>query len=302
MIALDAMDTRRPRRPADRALVALARATRRFHPRGTERLLRALYDPERREHDRFETLVRLDDSTLMLCDTGSFIEWRVFFFGAYEPEVRTLLRSLCPVGGVAIDAGANVGCHALAMAAAVGEAGSVLAFEPAPQSFRRLAANAALNGLPQLVPFAIALGERPGTLELASPPPGHAQHGMATFHADNLAGAVREIVRVPVPVRTLDGVVADHALHRVDVIKVDVEGHELAVLRGAAGTLARHRPAIVFEFARRWAQHAGYRFNDLRHYFDEHRYALHMIPARGGPSSLRRDAEPPDGNLLALPL
>lgn len=301
MIALDSAATRPPRRAGQRALRALAHITRRFHPRGTERVLRAIYDPDRRELDRFESVVRLDDGTSILCDTGAFIEWRIFFFGAYEPEVRQLLRSLCPPGGVAIDVGANVGCHTLAMAAAAGGRGRVLAFEPSPQSFRRLAANVALNGMRQVTAMNVALGERPGNLELASPPPAHAQHGMATFHAANLADATPEIVRVPVEVRTLDGVVAEHAPERVDVIKIDVEGHEMQVLHGASHTLGRYRPAVVFEFAQRWAAHAGFTFGDVRRYFDERRYTLHVVAATGKSAPLARDVLPRDGNLLALP-
>ena len=93
--------------PVPHALVqALAWATRRFHPKGTDRLLRAIHPPGNDWPIR--TLVDYDDGLKMHIDTNSFCEWYIFFYGAFRPRVSELLNRMLKPGDVAFDIGADL--------------------------------------------------------------------------------------------------------------------------------------------------------------------------------------------------
>ena len=152
-----------------------------------------------------------------------------------EAEVE-LLRAFLGPGKVAVDVGANIGTHAVAMAQAVGPTGLVLAFEPQRAVHQVLCANAALNGLLQLKAFHAALGAQAGGVVV--PEVDYAEPG--NFGGVPLGAWTQGET---VPVLTLDG----FALPRCDVLKVDVEGMEAAVLAGAQDTLRRCQPVVYFE-------------------------------------------------------
>ncbi len=139
-------------------------------------------------------------------------------------------------GDVALDVGANIGTCTLAMARAVGAKGRVHAFEPQALVFQTLCANLAMNGLTQVRAWPWAVGETPGTARIPVP----------AIDTDSNLGAVRvqtEGRTEPVPLVRLDGL----GIERAALLKIDVEGMELAVLRGAAALLRRFRPAVYFE-------------------------------------------------------
>jgi FkbM family methyltransferase len=155
---------------------------------------------------------------------------RVSFPDGYEPDVAAAIELLLPDDGVFIDAGANWGCFALLAALRPGFHGQVIAVEPAPRPADDLAGLIAALGLP-IQALRLALGEADGEALLSQP----LMTGGASL--------VEPGAGTPVTVRRLDGL----GLPDPHVIKLDVEGAELAALRGAAAILARHRPAIVME-------------------------------------------------------
>lgn len=162
----------------------------------------------------------------------------IALWGRYErDELDLLMAALAPQlgdGGVCLDIGANIGNHSLFFADRFDE---VLAFEPNPRTFGLLQFNAALRR--NIICFNLGLSDAEGTARLTVPTE---NIGMATLHASaGLGGAT-----VDCELRCLDGLDM-LAQRRVAMIKIDVEGHESAVLRGAAALLARDRPVVVFE-------------------------------------------------------
>ncbi|HXU29407.1 MAG TPA: FkbM family methyltransferase, partial [Thermoanaerobaculia bacterium] len=145
-------------------------------------------------------------------------------------ERRLLARLLSPGDRVA-DVGANLGYYALLFARAVGPGGRIDCFEPEPQNLETLAENVRLNRLGESVRIhPVAVGEAAGNVRLD---PG-------------LNGVVTEHGALEVPVRRLDDL--DELLDPpVDLLKIDVEGYEGPVLRGAEKLLARARPALFVE-------------------------------------------------------
>ena len=231
-------------------LLSVARVTRQFHPRGTERLLRLLHRPDRRSWG-IETIAPLDRHRLRLhVHTANFFEWQVFFYGTYEPEVASVLYDHIRPGRHAIDVGANVGIHTLRMALAA-QSGRVLACEPTATLCERLQANLALNHTANVSVHAVAVSARSGVLALYS---SRAPFSYFTCDPEDAISRSPEMVCAV----TLDDLVEAEAMSGIDVIKIDTDGFEGAVLDGAERLLAREHPALVFEYAAdHWAR-AGY--------------------------------------------
>ncbi len=183
-------------------------------------------------------------------DLKEGIDLSIYLFGQFEREVAAAYRRLLRPGSVVLDVGANVGAHSLPMAQLCGDRGAVHAFEPTVFALEKLRANRALNseleaqlfihhallddGKQAPPPVAI-----PSSWELSGREGGarHPQHGGA-FKA---IGSARQ--------QTLDQFVAEQGLSCIDLIKLDVDGNELPVLRGAAITLEKYAPPILMEFA-----------------------------------------------------
>jgi len=168
---------------------------------------------------------------------------------AQRAELGALCSALQP-GAVAVDVGANKGSHAFWLARAVGRSGRLLACEPQAGLAEQLRADLQRLRWPQCDVRCLALGDRDGRATLHVPtelthPPG------ATLAAHIWGSDAARAVAVPVA--RLDTLLADED-RPVRAIKIDVEGHEGAVLRGAQETLARHRPLLVIEIE---ARHLG---------------------------------------------
>ncbi|OBF20447.1 methyltransferase [Mycobacterium kubicae] len=166
--------------------------------------------------------------------------------GEARPDVQ-LVRSLCDPNRVSVDIGADVGEFSIAMLSA---SRSVVAFEPRPAQARDLAAMFTAVGAPVRVE-SVALSDQPGvtTMRVYESDPGR-----STIDSDNVLSDAGggSVATIEVAVRRLD----DLRLDGVGLIKIDVEGHELAVLRGATETLTRDRPAIVVEAEERHHRNA----------------------------------------------
>jgi FkbM family methyltransferase len=168
--------------------------------------------------------------------------------GEWEAHVEhAITRALRP-GDIAVDIGANVGYHTLAMAAAVGSNGQVHAFEPSPDLLPLLRATIAVNGLDWVYLYETAALDRAGTAKLASAPE---HYGSGYVIPDNSSPdhGVAYSIRVDVPAVTLDTALADRVAN-VDLIRMDIEGSEPLALRGAEGLIRRSpRIKIITEWS-----------------------------------------------------
>lgn len=175
----------------------------------------------------------------------------------HHRELVPLLRPLLPPDGVVIDVGAHAGQFTKLFAGLVPR-GRVVSVEPSPYALGILRRVVAWRRLGNVTVAAAGLSDRPGSLVLGTPVKrsGALGFGLASFAA---AGAARAMRNDTVPVETLDGLVQRLGLRRVDLIKCDVEGWEAHVLRGAAATLARSRPALLLEVVESSLARAGER-------------------------------------------
>lgn len=163
-------------------------------------------------------------------------------YGEYIRGECDVIERLLPKGGIAIDAGANIGALSMVMSKAVGESGIVVAFEPQRALFYNLCCNMTLNGIRNVYCLHKALGDVASTAMV--PELDYDQEG--NFGALSLleAGAYQKTHdMVPVDVIRID----DMNLLRCDLIKIDVEGMEIQVLEGARETIAKTMPALCVE-------------------------------------------------------
>lgn len=173
-----------------------------------------------------------------------YIGRSVEHYGEWSPEEATLLGQLCRPGHYVVDAGAHIGTHTLAFARMVGDRGRVFAFEPQRLMAQLLAANVALNSLTNVHTYHLAVGEG-GTVWL--------HDDLDYSRSNNFGGASLDAItcsendpcrKYRVTVVRLDDFYDEP---RLDLIKVDVEGMEADVLRGAAGLIRRHKPVLYVE-------------------------------------------------------
>jgi len=160
------------------------------------------------------------------------------------------IDAICKPDDVFIDVGANVGNWTLAAARAVGKGGRVLAFEPVPRVAETLRKTVKANRLQQVKVFEMALAEASGTrpFSVESPNTGGSRLGAMSDDPS------RFFEHIHVTTGKLDEVAHTEHLSRVDVIKIDVEGFEYAVLQGTQAVLNRFKPALILETGHENAQ------------------------------------------------
>ena len=164
---------------------------------------------------------------------------RDFLFGLYDRVELRLVREWLGGGGDFVDVGAHIGMYSVAAGLALRGRGRVLAFEPNPGARSQLEANLALNGCDEAIVSAAAVSDRVGETVLhvpATPDPSFSSLQGGRF-------AEGEPVRVEMT--TVDAAVREHGL-RPAVVKIDVEGGELAVVAGMEETLEL-RPVLLVE-------------------------------------------------------
>jgi FkbM family methyltransferase len=227
---------------------------------------------------------------------GNDLSKQLFISGRYEPNEFALLDRILKPGMVFVDAGANEGLYTLFAAAAAGNSGKVLAFEPSPRDYGRLRTNCELNDFPAVRLFRMALSDSNGM----------ADFGIATAeHAgQNLLGESRPEIEIVhqerVQTMRLDDVPEIAALERLDILKIDVEGEEYRLLRGAEQSIRKHRPVILFECSTSHLKARGSSPEQVWELLGKWEYDVYGFdPNTGGPVPVR---EQDNGlNLIAAP-
>ena len=235
------------------------------------------------------------------------------YLGTFERTTARALRRLLPPGGVAIDIGANIGAHALPMARVTGAKGRVIAVEPTAAAFadlgRNIQLNPGLHGIVAALQAAVVAPEgRPPAEYYSAWPVTSGSTASPHQNSDDRHAIHRGVLRSTAGAIgiTLDDLVSRESLVRLDVIKLDVDGGEVDVLKGGRAALARLRPAIVLELCPYALDERGASLADLLKLLEEANYRLvderSFAPVASGAADLARRI--PSGgsiNVVALP-
>ncbi len=187
--------------------------------------------------------------TIVLLADGDWFEGEMEFWNGYIQPGMTV-----------IDVGANVGVYTFSAAREVGEGGKVIAIEPFAPCVTCLEETKRVNNLSQVVIKQAAASDRSGTLHLA------------TFASSefNAVTTDTDAPGIEVEAIALDDLIQTEGLTRVDVLKIDAEGHELAVLQGSEQLLDQFAPVIMYENIS--AQRSN---TDVAFYLQERGYKLY---------------------------
>jgi FkbM family methyltransferase len=155
--------------------------------------------------------------------------------GNYERFELDLFEIVCGQSQNVVDVGANVGLHSLIASRRCGEMGKVWAFEPVPENLKHLRRNLEVNLCGNVFVVESAVGDTIGLVQIAIDPRNSGTHSIG----------VVGLPTIEVPITALDTAIPSSVF--VDVLKVDVEGYECAVINGASALLRNH-PTLFIEF------------------------------------------------------
>jgi FkbM family methyltransferase len=203
------------------------------------------------------------------------IAFHLLIDGIYEPDLAGFLDANLSPGDTFVDVGANIGAFTIPGARRVGPSGKVLAIEASPSIFPYLKRNVSDNRLENVVTKHCAASDsQSGEVPFYDAP--HSHFGMGSlapqFHANP----------VKVPAQTIDDLLAEEAIDRVKVLKVDVEGFEVNVFKGAQSLLTSSQPpCVIFEFCD-WAENRAARDSsgEAQRYLQKLRYELFRLDNR----------------------
>lgn len=196
-----------------------------------------------RDLDKYRYPTLLDDATVVADQLGTFpvrggTDDLAHSVPDFQADVIEMIKRFATVGGVVIDAGANIGAMTVAASKCVGATGQVLAIEMMPDTAEILRNTINLNNLANVQVYQYALSNKSGDRVTAQVKPG--LHGQASIaRDDNRTG----LIDVSVETMTLDEITAGY--DKIDFIKMDIEGAEPMALRGAADTLRKTSAMIV---------------------------------------------------------
>jgi len=213
-------------------------------------------------------------------DLREGIDLAIYLFGRFENETVRAYRGLLKPGDTVLDIGANIGAHTLPLARCVAPTGRVIAFEPTDYAYDKLRQNISLNpelaGLIQAEQIMLVASDdaqvkpqlysswqiNDTTTDM------HPKHGgrlMDTVGARSM---------------TLDQFMATQKTSAVSLIKMDVDGHECQVLRGAHDLLSRDKPLLLMEIMPYGLEEAGDSLDNLLAILDMHGYRLFGLDLR----------------------
>jgi len=220
-----------------------------------------------------EALVDIDGKKFQLVSDDDYLD---YIKTGFEPDMVKLFNTLVKNTDVVFDVGANIGCTALLFA---NTARMVYAFEPSPTTFAFLKQNIDRSGLTNIQLQNIGLGDTPGNYPLTFSP-----SNRAGGFVSNKTRASRGHNVETISLQTLDDITVSLNVPRVDFIKIDVEGFEGQVLRGACRVLESYRPIVVMEL-NHWCLNAFQR-TSIPDFFDALRSLFPCLYAVDGSSYL----------------
>ena len=200
-------------------------------------------------------------------DLSDRTQAEAYLVGGYELELVRYAVEQLPADAVVFDVGANVGLHTFQLLARRPDL-TVYAFEPNVRNVAAWRRNRALNPAGRAVLAEVAVGATPGRARLDVP--SDSGSGFITPGSGDT-----EVV-------TLDAVAAQWHVERIDLLKLDIEGHEFQALQGARGLFEDGRVArIVCEFNEAHLERAGLRPHDVRAWLEERGFVQGRLPSVG---------------------
>ncbi|MGA8365704.1 MAG: FkbM family methyltransferase [Candidatus Acidiferrales bacterium] len=215
----------------------------------------------------------------------------------FENAERAFVGNFLRPGMTELDIGAHHGYYSLLFSKKAGPEGKVVAFEPSPRERGRLALHLRINRCKNVAVETCALGEAEGTEQLYLADP--SESGCNSLRKPAVSSRTE---LVSVRTKCLDRVLQERGIERVDFIKLDVEGAELSVLKGATELLHRRpRPVILAEVQDIRTRSWGYPAREIIRFLSGVGYIWFRPLPDGGVEEINAALEEYDGNFVAIP-
>jgi FkbM family methyltransferase len=200
----------------------------------------------------------------------------LYTFGWRFDAELPFLASIISKNAVVLDIGANIGTWTLILSEAVGPNGRIFAFEPTLSTYDTLSENVSLNARKNIFAFRYALFSSNGQIRLYHDVDSSRNSLGQTRTKDGVAEDYEEV-----PARTLDNLVSELSIDKLDFIKIDVEGAEPLAFEGGLATLNRFKPTILFEVNPQALAELGYRYDSCWRILSDLGYRFHKLSSNG---------------------
>jgi len=178
------------------------------------------------------------DNLVIHCSSGDANSSVVYLYGFCDNLTYfDIYTTYALPGSIALDIGANLGIHSLVLSKCVGEEGAVFAYEPIETIYNRLTDNIALNRIDNIIARSVGIGDDHGEIGFDD------QAGEFNIGKGRVDKNKSQTIQITSIDREVEGMDLP-----VSLIKIDVEGFELHVIKGAKETLRRYRPSVLCEF------------------------------------------------------
>lgn len=230
-----------------------------------------------------------DNSLIMSLNLSEHMQRRIFWMGYYSEDIVSVLDYLITPSMMILDVGANVGEITLVAAKRVGTNGRVYSFEPINKIASKLEKHVELNKLTQVEIQRYALGNETKTqipiYSSCGQQVSDKHEGLGSLYSQNEEDHPVQYVQLI----TMDDWVNEHLeINTIDLIKIDIEGAELACLQGAKETLQRFKPKIIIEIQDFSAEQAGYKATDITDLLSDVGYEFYRIEKAGRLTAITR--------------
>jgi FkbM family methyltransferase len=236
-----------------------------------------------------EQIVALESGLRLEIDVASSMGRDIYYYGSHESELAQFLTRVLKPGMTIVDGGANIGEITVLAAQLVGPTGRVLSVEASPLTLPRLRRNITLNNLINVDVIEAAICDSNKSVDF------YLGHGRDSGSSSLNQPHDYQGKRLVVPGMRLDSYLESHGIPVIDCIKLDIEGCELAAVRGCERILASaNPPIIVFEYHPEVALRAAWTMADIRDYLGRFNYVLRTL----APLDSRREVT----NVVASPM
>lgn len=223
-----------------------------------------------RESMTKEFVFSTSDGVRLVSMPANFSTMAMYLQSDRDPEIQSLIRRVVPSGGVFVDVGANIGTYTVRASQVVGRQGRVIAIEAHPFTFGFLQRTITMNGLTNITALNIAAGDARRTVRMKYAPlnPGETQ--------------VSTDGNVEIKMCPLDECMAELGVTAIDYLKIDVEGYELFVLRGAPRIIEASRTIVVqTEQIESSARHYGHSIRNVVELLSAYGLRPHRVDKKG---------------------
>ena len=183
---------------------------------------------------------KLPEGFYMLLTPSEHIQQQLFWYGHYEKTLGDLVKKILKPGDVFLDIGANIGYFSM-LAANKEPTSKIFSFEPVRKLFQKLEENILVNNMSNITAVNIAIGDTDEEKELFISAADNL--GMSSFQPPENYSGKKEIVKVVSIYRWFKTA----GLSRIDLVKLDIEGSELAALKGMQEVLQNFKPVVIAE-------------------------------------------------------